>query len=485
MNRRSKAVQMECQRMFLRLYFLTRVEEHDAIVYDIRSNGFLAYVPTFDFKGPVYLEKEGIVCLDPALLGLKRLDGLIDSGKENDENNYFRYDRRIKEFEDYECRLIRGEDNDKNDNNGNNNIKELLICPKEYNSDNNNNNGNNNGRSFRNKNDNILSILPLQRIRVAITSSSFSSSSNNNNNSNRTSCIRLTLIATDQYPFLNKRKDENQSNNLIEKVLEDGEKIIEKRNIPDILSYKDNIQIQSLKNILCNSLYLSIKGVKSQKKSQNHLENIKIHHDDVEKEKKNEKIKVNKKSNILNCRSRLLEETKSLKYELLGGGRVAYGLEEDIRLIFHINRNKSIENKKIQDRKKEIKDFNDNNNNLNERIDGDDLLMKIMSKEKNKNTKNINNSSINQIEINEETKTEILLDSLKDNKRAAMKKMLLYGEEWPEEEDLPTSWEAGNGGGADTELGKKASNGGFSKELSLASARQGKLRVAKKNSKYG
>jgi hypothetical protein len=54
-----------------------------------------------------------------------------------------------------------------------------------------------------------------------------------------------------------------------------------------------------------------------------------------------------------------------------------------------------------------------------------------------------------------------------------------------EEEELPTNWEAGEGGGADTELGKKAATGGFSKELYLATARQSKLKVAKKNSKYG
>jgi hypothetical protein len=32
-------------------------------------------------------------------------------------------------------------------------------------------------------------------------------------------------------------------------------------------------------------------------------------------------------------------------------------------------------------------------------------------------------------------------------------------EDWAEEEELPTSWEAGEGGGADTELGVKASTG--------------------------
>jgi hypothetical protein len=48
-----------------------------------------------------------------------------------------------------------------------------------------------------------------------------------------------------------------------------------------------------------------------------------------------------------------------------------------------------------------------------------------------------------------------MLTQLSSSKTAAIAKMKLYGEEWAEEEELPTSWEAGEGGGADTELGVK------------------------------
>ena len=225
MNRRSKAVQMECQKMFLRLYFLTRVEEHDAIVYDLRSNGFLAYVPTFDLKGPVYLEKDGIISLDPALLGLKRTyenkneNENLNSKKEIDKTDCLKYERRIKQFLDYECREILDDTNDK--------MKELLICSKSY-----KNTGDfkiikkKSGRGSDDVSDDVdgvLRILPLQRVRVAITSSSSLSS---HNNVNRTSSIRLTLITSSTSTMIIRKKENNvlPSNYLLEAVVEDSEK---------------------------------------------------------------------------------------------------------------------------------------------------------------------------------------------------------------------------------------------------------------------
>ena len=77
------------------------------------------------------------------------------------------------------------------------------------------------------------------------------------------------------------------------------------------------------------------------------------------------------------------------------------------------------------------------------------------------------------------------ISSSTKGKAAAMDMMKKWGEEWAEEEDLPSSWESGGGQGADTELGIAASNGELRKEVSKASQRIQKLKIAKKNSKYG
>ena len=64
-NRNAKHAQHECQKLFLRLYFRDRQEQHEAVVYSVKENGFLCYVPAFGFKSAVYLENlEGVVCLN-------------------------------------------------------------------------------------------------------------------------------------------------------------------------------------------------------------------------------------------------------------------------------------------------------------------------------------------------------------------------------------------------------------------------------------
>lgn len=47
MNRRSKRVQYEAQELFLRHYFAHCCEVHHALVYSLRGNGFLAFLPAF------------------------------------------------------------------------------------------------------------------------------------------------------------------------------------------------------------------------------------------------------------------------------------------------------------------------------------------------------------------------------------------------------------------------------------------------------
>ena len=525
MNRRSKAVQMECQKMFLRLYFLTRVEEHDAIVYDLRDNGFLAYVPVFDFKGPVYLDRDGVVCLDPALLGLEttrvtagtgvgygvgngvgtgasggvrdgtrtgpdngdgngmckaaadRDDG-TNSVARSDKDDCAKYENRTQDLRGHECVLLRGEDDV---------ATELLVCPKGGSS------GFNGSGSFASHGGGgsasgsggggvssaggagggVLSIKPLQRIRVAMTSALFGNDMN--------SRIRLTLIGTDAgtpKTAEKGKKDDMAGHRLTEAVME--EKIAEKvkplhpsqsslssassssispdnsndpygknasisRNKGNKENKEPDIEMQNIHNV---SLYREMSDAISQGKNSNNTKNQKY---------SQKKLSEN--------RAHLHVTVLSSRYEL--AGRRAFGEEDDVRLIFRMNRNKAIENEKIEVRKKEFRELNgvDESNKLSKanHLKSYDDKPKWMSNE---------------------SKTELLLDQLKDGKIAAMTKMELLGEEWAEEEELPTSWESGEGHGADTALGLKASSGGMTKEISLATARQGKLRVAKKNSKY-
>ncbi|KAI2499286.1 3'-5'-exoribonuclease [Fragilaria crotonensis] len=76
-NRRAKLSSMECQKLFLSLYFKNRVANAQAVVTDVRANGLVVFVPQFDMKGPVYLcDESGNVQLDPSLVGLPSDSGL-------------------------------------------------------------------------------------------------------------------------------------------------------------------------------------------------------------------------------------------------------------------------------------------------------------------------------------------------------------------------------------------------------------------------
>ncbi|CAN0041293.1 unnamed protein product, partial [Laminaria digitata] len=70
-NRKAKRLAQRCQEMFLRLFFKDHSEIVQGLVLSLRSNGFIAYVPAFDAKGPVYIsDMDGQVQVDPTLLGL-------------------------------------------------------------------------------------------------------------------------------------------------------------------------------------------------------------------------------------------------------------------------------------------------------------------------------------------------------------------------------------------------------------------------------
>jgi len=76
-NRMAKLSSMECQRLFLSLYFNDHTEVAQAVVTGLRVNGLIVYVPKFDLKGPLYLsDTDGDVQIDPALVGLVPEAGL-------------------------------------------------------------------------------------------------------------------------------------------------------------------------------------------------------------------------------------------------------------------------------------------------------------------------------------------------------------------------------------------------------------------------
>jgi hypothetical protein len=76
-NRMAKLSSMECQRLFLSLYFSDHVEIAQAVVTELRVNGLIVYVPKFDLKGPLFLsDMDSDVQIDPTLLGLPLDAGL-------------------------------------------------------------------------------------------------------------------------------------------------------------------------------------------------------------------------------------------------------------------------------------------------------------------------------------------------------------------------------------------------------------------------
>jgi hypothetical protein len=76
-NRRAKLSSYECQNLFLSLYFKDHVEVTQAVVTNLKTNGFWAYIPKFDFRAPVYLsDKNGEVQIDPTLIKLTPSSGM-------------------------------------------------------------------------------------------------------------------------------------------------------------------------------------------------------------------------------------------------------------------------------------------------------------------------------------------------------------------------------------------------------------------------
>jgi len=79
-NRAAKRSSMDCQRLFLSLYFKDNIEITQAVIIGLRQNGLIVYIPKFDIKGPVYLvDRNGCVQINPKTMDLPTISGLPPS----------------------------------------------------------------------------------------------------------------------------------------------------------------------------------------------------------------------------------------------------------------------------------------------------------------------------------------------------------------------------------------------------------------------
>ena len=105
-NRMAKLSSFECQGLFLSLYFKDNCDVTQAVVTNLRSNGFWAYIPKFDFRAPVYLsDMNGVVQIDPTLFKLKASSGL-------DPTTGFVSSSSTRRFPSGTCTLVDSSDDD-------------------------------------------------------------------------------------------------------------------------------------------------------------------------------------------------------------------------------------------------------------------------------------------------------------------------------------------------------------------------------------
>ena len=80
-NRLAKMSSRECQQLFLSIFFRDSSEYQRGVILETRENGFIAYVPRYDLRVPVYLiDRDGIVQMDPHFFQLED-----DAGQEADK----------------------------------------------------------------------------------------------------------------------------------------------------------------------------------------------------------------------------------------------------------------------------------------------------------------------------------------------------------------------------------------------------------------
>ena len=402
MNRRAKVVQYECQQLFLRYYFLKHEEKHIALIYNLKENGFIAYVPAIDMIVPVYLTLNDniTVCCTPQLLKYQE-----DSGQPI-TSSQVQYAGRsnLRSFPNHKCQLIQPENpNDPNSN------PELIVCPKDVNINKIKENKNKNGKGY-------YRLQLMKRVVVSVYSViKFSNDQQSVLDGLPELCLQLWEVDENEIKKYENRKINVEQNTIMNQSIDEQSSTTLSTSTPLIEKNQPTKEL-SLYEILQNFL-----GSRKQNNTNNN-------------NNKSNKITSNK---IKKKSEQLIKSTQNRRVHISNTGRVAFGEREEIEKFSYLFQFK---------------------------------LNQIDSTNKN------NSSNIGDIDTNNNSE----LNYLARGKQYAMQQMEQWGEEWAEEEDLPSSYES-NQDGEDTNSNISKQ---YKKEVGIANQRINKLKIAKKNSKY-
>lgn len=408
LNRNSKWVQSACQKLFLTLYFKNKMQLFDAVIYGVKENGILVYVPCFDFKGSImFCTKKGVVRLHKNLL--KHLDkiefsqcqelrGFIKSSFADD----------IIECPELMCELKRSRNHDSLravDREEDTKTSVLRIIRR---------------RTAICAEQSILDLVPLQKIQVLMTTKSYSGGGSDIELILHSITHLKSSVKDDSSTFVKERSTINEI----------GASIAADCLSPTVSEFK-------------------ITEIKPQRASPSLYEHIHVSIDHIAS-----LIGVSSSFNKERYK-KVLSDSKTVEYRIKGTGRICFD-----------------------------GDYKDESNFASEMF-----------------LSNGNDSSRKQ------AKSEASNAGFLTGKAAALDKMKLWGEEWAEEEDLPGTitredeisdegdLDMGQSGPIAYQIGggrrisepDRSSNhaaNNFGRTVALASQRQHKLKVAKRNSKY-
>jgi hypothetical protein len=397
MNRRAKRIQFECQVLFLRHYFMSREEKHVAVIYALKENGFLAYVPALDFKGSVFLltDDNTTVCCRPELLALPgqgtKLRGAATGGGEAVTTlQHAGKIESLRRFPSHSCQILEAVEGTET---------ELVICPKSQ--DPKVVTGAGQGAEGR-AGAGCLRLRAMQRVVVSVYSSL--------SQSDGIPELCLQLWSTD-LSSLNPKTDATLHQDASSSTLESKE--VEAEDVSSLSSaVPPPAAPQSLYELLSEFVSKSSREGKGGAQSKG-------------------------KKKAMTKRAQKVSSSRRVAFQ--GTGRVAYGDSEERELfapLFHERASPFSASSSQQGQGQGSHEGN-----------------------------------------------------LLRGKALAMHQMKLWGEEWAEEEDLPSAAYSGGEDPADLPSSSSDFSGlpeGFNvrKEVGIASQRVQKLKVAKRNSKY-
>lgn len=426
MNRRSKRVQVEAQELFLRHYFARTCEVHHALVYSLRDNGFLAFLPAFQFKGPVYLTNaKGVVRGHSQLFsdagGNKWRIGLPLKGSEVETIDY----------PEYSCVLQNA-----------NSETELVISRR--------------GDEQGQYKDKTLRLHHMQRVLVAVTALPLPSSSESNSSSSRMCSVpelRMALLSTEIDNVETVATSEAKETKVMKKK-------------QSVSASPTNVKSQH-----------QTKSSKHKKKCNNSLEDKSFY--TVLNSFKTCGEGQPEKKEVSDVISSILSKTTEIRTsrQLQDGGNIsAKQYRDDV-----VGRRWEVPS---TGRVCFLEPAHDDPSSENTSFRASSIFRtkgRMVVDHKGRGSKiggkalGANGSSIDEINFDRERES---------GRGLAMHRMQQWGEEWAEEEDLPSSYSESNeqegpGGGTNGPL-----TSDIQKQVAQATARQHKLKIAKRNSKY-